>query len=340
MLMRRTWQAMTSYRAWLWLPSAALVLICAPALARHPSGGRDNLRPGLTEQGPFLCMIDCDDQDEPERAPGRPDRGHRMRGRGFPPGLGPRLFQPSEEDFGPLKPGELEELAAFAEKHLPRFHREMTRLRERHPERYQAALKRLVPRLRQLRRIFEESPKVGEAFRLHAEAGFDVRRRVEGLRGVSPDSDRYRELKDELQEAVRRHVRAEAEVLGTLADEMEAQREQNLARRVAAVLEQDADLSDLPQELQDSVSAYHAADTDLEREVARARVELLLGQQYDAKVRAVRQHQADLTGNIDQVVRERTQRMLKMAERRDHRDRPERGRDDRGREPRGQAPIR
>ncbi len=104
--------------------------------------------------------------DEDRRRGGR--RGPRF-GRGLPPNRPPafeslqveRFFPPRASDADPLRPGEFDELKAFACEHAPPICRVMERVDRLNAAQFPEAVHHLIARLRHVRRIFAYDESLG-----------------------------------------------------------------------------------------------------------------------------------------------------------------------------------
>ena len=221
------------------------------------------------------------------------------------------LFRPEPQDNDPLADGEEKELLAFAQEHMPRFYRAMENLRRKKPDRFESRLREHVPRLRQLRRIFESSPRIGEIILQHAENEYKVRRVTRVVHDERPDSPLHQRAMHELRQRVSTGVRLEIQVLEVMVAEREAQREQRIADRVTYWLADDADLATLPQEARELVQAYRDATDDETRQQAREQIERAATRWEGAETGALRKRINDWRSATEAEVDSRIQRLLK-----------------------------
>ena len=224
--------------------------------------------------------------------------------------LGPGLFRASPEDRGPLQPGEEQELLQFAQEHAPRVYSALDLLKQRSPERYQARLAQVAPRLRQLRRIYATNPRLGEVIQNHTDTGFEIEQLAKALRqrdSGTPEYDRDRQV---LRERIAQSVSAEIEALELYAAQLEAER----AARVPAMVEHltggRAELAELPPPVREAVQAYRDAKTDAEREQALARLQAGAERRLTQEVETLRKRAAELRATADKQVDKRLERWL------------------------------
>ncbi len=224
--------------------------------------------------------------------------------------LGQRLFRPSPEDQGPLQPGEEDELLAFAQEHAPRLYGVMSTLKQRNPQRLRERLSEFAPRLRHLRRVYAESPRLGGIVQAYAANLFEVQRGVRALRQAPAESASHAGDRQELRKLVADNVRLESDALDALATEVEEHRAERVADRMSYLLGDDADLAAEPGRLRELVAAVGMGGDDAERKRARNQLREAVGHQIALEIRALRERSArrrqDLTAEVDR----RMQRLL------------------------------
>ncbi len=294
----------------LWPVAVALSLSTHGQTPRQEGRGRAE-SPGVREQ-----PIASDDEQDGLGPAGEPPASQaaepgRLRGR-WPKGphLAQRLFRQLPEDQGPLRPGEEDELLAFARQHMPRFYRVMEAAREHNPERFRRQLTEHAPRLRHLRRVFEFSPRIGEIIRTHAENQFKAQRQVRVLQLSAPDTPGYQQGLASLRGLVAENVRLESDALEAMAGVLEERRGVRIDERVAHLTSNDSDLKDEPEGLRRLVESYQAATADDEREQLRQQIRDAVGRQLDAEVSALRKRAAEMRAGAAEDVDRRMERIL------------------------------
>lgn len=208
---------------------------------------------------------DCDDAESADRREHR--RGHRRRGRG--PFGNP--FRPLAQDQGPLQPGELEVLMAFAKENLAHVHAQLERLRERDPEQFEERMERIAPRLRQLRRLFSESPELADITVQHI-ANLDA---VNQLRKPWQDCAQQPEKRSAMKKLIRdrlaENVTLETRLLALRLESVRSRNAEQVEADVAALLAPDADLAAEAEAVRELVADYHAsADPSRQAEIRDA----------------------------------------------------------------------
>jgi len=251
------------------------------------------------------------DKDDPPRGPGARWRGQVARPFG---GLGllalsRQMFRPLPEDFDPLRPGEGDELMAFAKEHFPSLHDALAQLQERNPDRFRQRLEDSAPRLRHIKRLYERSPKMGGLIRRHVENMMRVQRDVRTLRAAAEGSREYADARQSIHDRLTDNVRLEIAAMENLIESGQRERDTRTEQRADALLKSDAPTAHLPTKLRNLVSAYHAAD-DGARTDARARLVKALQQIVDDELASVRKRVDDLRTNIDREVDQRLERLL------------------------------
>ncbi len=228
-------------------------------------------------------------------------------------GLVRGLFRAAPEDEGPLQPGEAEELLAFAEQHAPRVYQLMSELRQRDPQQFQEKMAFHAPRLRHLRRIYERSPPMGAIVQAYANDLALIEHRARDLRELHsglPDSGSYLADLGELRRWVTKNVDRECEALELMADEIEAQRDERIEKRVAYLTGEEPDLATEPEELRTLITAFHSTATDAERATLRDKIQSAAARQVKAETTALRLRAARLREDVAQEVERRVKQLL------------------------------
>jgi len=286
---------------------AALMACAAPPAAT----ARDDERAHFGDQ-----EVSATQPTQAERAcgsraawgPGR--RGRERRGPWPVEELVERLFRPSPTDEGALRPGEEEELLTFAQQHTPRLHRVMSMLRQRDPERFRARLSEAAPRLRHLRRVYTESPQLGDLMRTYADNLFELQRGLRALRRASPGSASYAVDLQRLRDLVTANVGLEAEALDALAAEAERRQAERVSARLEYLLRPEIDLAAELPVLRELVAAVQNAATEEERTNAREQLQKALERQATLEVQALRERAQRKREDAAAEVDRRMQRLM------------------------------
>ena len=221
-----------------------------------------------------------------------------------------RLFGVEPEDQGPLQPGEEEELLEFAREHMPRLARAMQWVHDRNPERFRERMAQYAPRLRHLRRIYAENPRVGDVVRQYAENLVEIERGVRNVRGAPTSSPSFQRDVQSIRGLVARNVGLEGDALEALASEMDSHRGERIELRVAYVTGADADLAASPPALRELVAAYQAATTDADRSAQRDAVRAEVARQIGVEIDALRERVARIRQHAGEEVDRRMERLL------------------------------
>jgi hypothetical protein len=234
-------------------------------------------------------------------------------------------FRPSPADRGPLAEGEEQELLEFARREMPRAYRLLMRVRNRNPQAYQQQIKRLAPRARHLRRVFERDADLGRIIINHSENSLMLRRAREEWRrgsGQPPQLERFRRHARQL---VAKNLRLETQAIERWITIREETRDRVVERKLRWLSGADAlEWSGEPEAVRRKLEALQGA-AGPERERLLAELRKLLTQQTDGEITRTRARAArlrkDATGEVDRRLNE----YLKSAET-DRRQRPkERG---------------
>ncbi|MFH1748928.1 MAG: hypothetical protein ABIG44_17995 [Planctomycetota bacterium] len=261
----------------------------------HPAYGQERPRPPAHERG--------------ERWPRtqRAERGkHRPRHGGQH--WASQIFRPTKEDYGPLREGEEAELREFLQTEMPRLQRLLARVKDHNAQEFERNLHRLIPRLRQLRRIHARDPELATLIGEHSEHLF----RAGMLRRAWQDADE--ETRDELENQIRAELaaalRSEVQALKRWAQYLEDTRAEHIQERVEALLAEDADLSPEPERLRTQVDALRAEVDSARRLELITELTQMVGVQLDREIEGLRQHAQKMKTEAREEVDRRVQRWL------------------------------
>ncbi len=229
------------------------------------------------------------------KAAGRPRRAEE---------LAALLFRPRPQDLGPLKPGEEESLLAFARERTPRICRALEWFRDRRPMVFRQRLSGMAPRLRQLKRIYERSPALGDALREHMEAMFELKRQMRVLGENEPGSALRDRAIEEMRELIATSIAQEHQALRLLADELDQRRDERADAWVDYLTTTgDADFPRLPEPVRELVRKYRAAASDAERgairDQMRERVDRFVAIETDALRERADRRKAEAAEEVD-----------------------------------------
>jgi hypothetical protein len=233
------------------------------------------------------------DAAQPDQ-PGRPIHRRPPPGRGgFPLGL---PLPPSPEDEGPLKPGELDALMEFARVSLPEMHGLMQRMRDRNPAEFERRFGERAPRLRFLKRVFEQNPRLGELILQHTRKQKDIMRARQAVRRSPEDGRLRREAMLYMRDRVAESIQAEAQIFDELANMLAANRAGEVDKWLGVLLAADFDPIAQPPRVREMLDAYQTAAAEsqpaIEQEL-RAHVERRLDDRIEGlRRRAERLRQA------------------------------------------------
>ncbi|TWT45907.1 hypothetical protein RAS1_23430 [Phycisphaerae bacterium RAS1] len=241
-----------------------------------------------------------DEADAPARPGGMPRLGGE-RERPF--------FEPSPEDRAPLKPGEEDQLLAFAEKRFPIMHRLLGEARQRNPRAFARRFENeFAPRLRHLQRIYAENEELGELMRRHAENMFLMQRAGRMLANKQTPPAMRGRLTQEVRQHLQRMVELEPRMLETRARQYADDRSGWTDRRLERVLAGSAPSEEQTPEMSNVIHAYQVDNDTVRREVMRAKLHDLVAAQLDLDIRLMRQRAAQLRQRGDDEIEQRWQR--------------------------------
>jgi len=316
----------------------ALALALAAPGAAQDRGGRPRFMPDSPqgrERKPkndtarqSLRQTAARQHKPPGKASRRPQPGDRPgRPPGAPPGMGRRNlsdrplmervlgrppFLPAPEDFGPLRPGEARELLRFVRDRVPRVFRALRELRQR-PEEQRRHLERIAPHLRNLRRLFEQDPRLARRLVRYMENRLLIDRRAPQAWQHAPPARRAR-IRDELRGRIAENLRIEIDVLRDRIDRLEESRDDLLERMLDVLLDPQTDLSGQPPVLRDLVRRLRAAPQPQQRDVLLERLRDLCARRLDAELDTLRERYQRMRRDADRIVERQLAEWIRRTE--------------------------
>lgn len=310
---------------WIWVATIAAGWCAADVCrAQQPDD-----RPGASRPSVPGGRRPLDAKHAPDGAADRPQRGgHRGGGP-----LGPiGLIRPTARDFGPLAPGEGEELLTFARDNVPMIHRFLVRLQARDPARFDEALTEAAPRLRQLQRLFRERPQIAARFVEHVN-NMEAIRRGARLFAESGDNPVARQRAEaDVRRRVAENLMIERDLLLDHANELEERLGAAAAEEFVRLTSPDADLAPEPPPVRDAVRRILEESDDIVRAEEADALRRMIERRLQGEIDRVRNRALELRARREQEVDVRTERILTEAMRRPADDRGERGPGMRGRD--------
>lgn len=222
-----------------------------------------------------------------------------------------RLMRPLPEDNRPLGPGEREELRAFAEEHLPRLSELLPALEAIEPGVPPERVREVVARLRQLKRIYDFDPKLGEVFRRSFEQRFELKRLQWQLRRLRPGGPLYERAVQGVREHVSAIVELEIESLRAYSRITRARFDEFVDQRTDQILTGEGDLMPLPPLLREQAQRYAELPADsLERARLRERVRTGVTRMYSVHLEAMAMRIGDMEANAAAEVDQRVEAIV------------------------------
>jgi len=164
-------------------------------------------------------------------------------------------FRPLPEDRGPLRAGEEAELIEFTRQEMPHAYRLLQRVRERSPQAYRRHLERLVPRVRHLRRIFEQDAELGRIIIRHSRNLWALQRGSRGWKGGRQERPRPEHVRDRMRELIGENLRLEIQALERWISILEQRRDQEVERKLKRLTQAGAmELSAEPPEIREAAN--------------------------------------------------------------------------------------
>ena len=246
------------------------------------------------------------EEDGPRRLPRRPPRGRALRD---------NPFRPAPQDLGPLRPGEAEQLLGFARQRMPHVYDALQRLRRQNPQRFDRRLADLAPRLRQLRRLFDEDPGLAKLLVEHI-------RNVEKLNRIRMFIARNRNRSEAVRRAageVRRIMadlrRIEIDVLQRRIDQLTRERDELVEQDFARLLDPSNDLLGEPPEIRRIVGRLRRARSERERSAIEQQLRNVCQRRIDERIGALQQRVRRMRSRAADEIEQRVRQFIENARR-------------------------
>lgn len=199
--------------------------------------------------------------DGPAARDARPDRPGRDPLQRFARRSGIRGdLTPDELDHRPLDEGEAPQLMEFARGHFPEVHQRLEQMARRNPEEFRRQLQRFAPRLRFIKRLQQEHPRLARIML----ARIDNEQRIQRYRRAwdNADAPTRRRILREARERIADNLRLESEVLRLRVQRVRESLEQRVERWFAHLVKPGSDLADEPPAIREQVDRIHAAPAE------------------------------------------------------------------------------
>lgn len=278
--------------------SCAALLLMALHAGAHPA-------PAVQEEAPATS------QPPPERPAGRPHPGRgAFDADAFEAAfLSLNPLVPAPEDRGPPREGEAAELLAFARENLPRLATLLDRLAVHNPHEFRSHLPRLVPRLRQMKRIYEMDADMGQLVAEHAAGHFQLQMYRRAWR--SAGEARRALLERTVRTVLATQVRVEAAVMEKWSDILAARPDEWRHKRLEALLDHDPPPAPLPPRIRILLHEYRSTADAARKEEIRARLEEAMRVRFERRIQMMRQRANDLRTNATAEVDIRLEHFLR-----------------------------
>lgn len=276
-----------------------------PTLAQTTQSGeretRARRRPHSTER----------ERTEPGKEGERREREHGDWERRPGPPWMHELFDLRPEDFGPLKEGEEDELRTYVNDNFPRLARVLRGIESADPNMFEHAMRRLVPKLRQLRRIHAENKTLADLVERYVVNAFTLRKLRWAV--MRQDGDRE-ELERSVREAVAESVALELEALELWANTLEQARDERIDENLQRLLrdEPDDDMPPIeePPEIRELVVAVKELPAGKARVAKKAELREKIATEFDRRLKALRGRIETMREDSARSVDERVERMM------------------------------
>jgi len=287
----------------------AACLLALPVAAQTGERGQPErpVRKGRAPGAPQRPPQDQPPADGPARDPSRARRERPGPSRPIDRlSLGSPL-QPAPVDLGPLRPGEERQLMQFARQRLPAVARMLNEFRQS-PPRLRAQLERIAPRLRQLRRLFDENPQLADRLVRHIE-NMELIKRARRMLDKPPgeaDPQLRQQILDEVRRRFTENLRIETQALEERAAELEQRREEVIQHELQRITSDRFDAAAEPPPVRELLTRLADTTDAAEREAVLQRVRQLCAQRVDNHIRRMREaaarNRADASAEVDRRV--------------------------------------
>ncbi len=221
-----------------------------------------------------------------------------------------------------MREGEADRLLQFARHRMPRVYEALQRLRETNPQGFQRRLADLAPRLRQLRRLYEQDPALGDLLVEHV-------RNVERLNRIRMFVARNRNRPEALRRAAaeaRRAIvalrRIEIDVLTRRIEQLRRDRDAQIEEMLGRLTDPDAELLAEPPEIRRIVGRLRRAANDRERAAIEQQLRRICEHRIDERIAALRERIGRMRRNAAVEIDRRVQRFIEDARKSRVRDVP------------------
>ncbi|MCG3127906.1 MAG: hypothetical protein CHACPFDD_02779 [Phycisphaerae bacterium] len=286
--------------AWRWLWRVAGLCVSAAVISAPAAAQERPERPAALQRA---ARGETRPQDG-SRAEKRPQDRPRDGGPARPLAGGlalPRGFSPTAEDFGPLQPGEDEQLSQFTQRFLPQVARALQEIRSRNPGAYADRLAELTPRVRALRRVMREDQALGRKLLRHIENEQMLRRARRVFQSAPQTGPARQRILSEARERIGENIAIESDMLLARAAQMRTQRERWIEQTVALLLSDDADASEQPERLKAVARRIREASDDQKPEMIQ-RLRETLAERGETDAADLERRAAEIQSNREAMV--------------------------------------
>jgi len=206
-------------------------------------------------------------------------------------------FLPLPQELGPPSAEEAHELMFFARQRVRTVFDALDDLRRNAPGAFRGRLREMAPRLRMLRRLFDEDPRVAEAVVTHITnmEAIQRARRAWGASGSNPT--RRQRIAAEVRRRAAENLRIERQVLLRRAERLEQERERLVQEEIERLTADDADLWAEPPPLRDLAEDVRQAASEREHDPALAALRAALEERLEHLTQRLRFRAEDITRN-------------------------------------------
>ncbi|MBI5865196.1 MAG: hypothetical protein HZB38_11940 [Planctomycetes bacterium] len=231
----------------------------------------------------------------------------------FPPMPGPNPFRLRPEDRADLAPGEDEALLAFTRAKVPKLHLRLNQLRRREPGEFRQRLTEAAPRLRMLRRLFDESPEIAAQVVQHIDAVDTIKRAGRLWAERTSTADRRARIENDVRRRLAELSSIEQQLAQLRVADLVARRDEILDQEVARLVDPQTDLAGEADEVVEFVEAARLARTDSAKAGARTDLRDLLWVLLDEQIDTLNERAQYLEHNRETIVTRRMDVFLRRV---------------------------
>ena len=240
----------------------------------------------------------------------RPRGGEELAATPIDRVLGGNPFQPRFDDYAELQEGEEDALRAFVKDRLPApMRRKLEFFMRRNPEVFR---QRAVPRLRQLKRVFDQDPELGQRMTRHLSNNYQM----EEFRVMWQRNPEEREaIRQRVRERIAENYHIELEVLGARLEQWKANRDTHADQLYDLYLDPETNVSAAPEPIRQAIENVQSAESDKQRKRAERRLREMARKRIDKEIASAERTLNSRLDNEDAYVEKQSETKINAIQR-------------------------